>query len=60
MGWADPAGAGELALALRGGLLRGDSAILYAGAGIVSGSEPAAEAAETEWKLGAMLGLFAG
>ena len=58
VGWADAAGDGEVALALRGALLRHDEATLYAGAGIVAGSDPAAEAAETDLKLGAMLGLF--
>ncbi|MFH1329355.1 MAG: isochorismate synthase [Actinomycetota bacterium] len=58
VGWADAAGDGEVALALRGALLRGDEATLYAGAGIVAGSDPAAEAAETDLKLGAMLDLF--
>ena len=58
VGWADAAGDGEVALALRGALLHHDQATLYAGAGIVAGSDPAAEAAETDLKLGAMLGLF--
>ena len=60
VGWADGAGDGEVALALRGALLRYDEAILYAGAGIVAGSEPGAEAAETDLKLAGMLGLFGG
>ena len=60
VGWADAAGDGEVALALRGALLRYDEAILYAGAGIVAGSEPGAEAAETDLKLAGMLGLFGG
>ena len=58
VGWADAGGDGEVALALRGALLRHDQATLYAGAGIVAGSDPAAEAAETGLKLGAMLGLW--
>ncbi|MCU0280632.1 MAG: isochorismate synthase [Acidimicrobiia bacterium] len=60
VGWADASGDGEVALALRGALLRYDEAILYAGAGIVAGSEPGAEAAETDLKLAGMLGLFGG
>lgn len=60
VGWADASGDGEVALALRGALVRYDQAILYAGAGIVNGSEPEAEAAETDLKLAGMLGLFGG
>jgi isochorismate synthase len=58
VGWADSGGDGEVALALRGALVRYDQATLYAGAGIVAGSDPASESAETGLKLGAMLGLF--
>lgn len=60
VGWADASGDGEVALALRGALVRHDEATLYAGAGIVAGSDPAAEAAETDLKLAGMLGLFDG
>jgi isochorismate synthase len=60
IGWGDAGGDGEVALALRGALVRQDQATLYAGAGVLAGSEPAAEAAETGLKLGAMLGLFGG
>jgi isochorismate synthase len=58
VGWADAGGDGEVAVALRGALIRHDQATLYAGAGIVAGSDPAAEAAETGLKLEAVLGLF--
>ena len=58
VGWAESGGDGEVAVALRCGLLRGEEAILYAGAGIVAGSDPAAEIAETDLKMGPMLGLF--
>ncbi len=58
VGWGEAGGDGEVALALRGALVRYDLATLYAGAGILAGSDPAAEAAETGLKLGAMLGLF--
>ncbi|HSQ37352.1 MAG TPA: chorismate-binding protein, partial [Acidimicrobiia bacterium] len=58
VGWAEPGGDGEVAVALRCALLRGEEALVYAGAGIVAGSDPAAEAAETELKMGSLLGVF--
>ncbi len=51
IGWVDDAGEGEFAVALRSALVRGECATLYAGAGIVAGSDPAEELAETELKL---------
>jgi len=56
VGWFDLEGNGELAIALRSGVLAGDRAYLWAGAGIVAGSQPDRELAETESKLRAMLG----
>jgi salicylate biosynthesis isochorismate synthase len=58
VGWADGAGNGEVAVALRCARMRGGEATLYAGAGIVAGSDAAAEAAETDLKMGLVLGLF--
>jgi isochorismate synthase len=55
VGWLAPSGDGELAVALRCALLRGRRATLYAGAGIVAGSDPDAELAETRLKLRAAL-----
>lgn len=55
VGWLDAAGEGDFAVALRCAHLRGRVADLYAGAGIVAGSEPERELAETEAKLAAML-----
>ena len=55
VGWMTPGGQGELAVALRTALLRGDDAILHAGAGIVAGSTPDAELMETRLKLRAGL-----
>jgi isochorismate synthase len=55
VGWVDRAGDGEWAVALRGATLQGRRAHLVAGAGIVPGSDPDAEWAETEHKLRAML-----
>jgi isochorismate synthase len=54
IGWADGAGQGQFAVAIRSALLEGDSASLYAGCGIVAGSDPEAEYAETCAKLRVM------
>ena len=51
IGWMDFDGNGEFAVALRCALVNGDEATLYAGAGIVEGSVPEDELAETEAKL---------
>lgn len=59
VGWVDSRGDGEWALALRGAELEGSRARLRAGAGIVTGSDPDAEWAETEAKLEPMLDAFA-
>jgi salicylate biosynthesis isochorismate synthase/menaquinone-specific isochorismate synthase len=58
VGWADAAGDGEFCVALRCALLRGNVAHCYAGNGIVRDSDPAAELAETEIKLQALLPLL--
>jgi menaquinone-specific isochorismate synthase len=55
VGWVDGRGDGEWAVALRGAELEGRRAVLWAGAGIVAGSEPDAEWAETQAKLEPML-----
>jgi menaquinone-specific isochorismate synthase len=55
IGWLDAAGDGEFAVALRCAHLQGRVAHLHAGAGIVAGSEPQRELAETEAKFEAML-----
>ncbi len=55
VGWTDAAGDGEFCVALRCALVRGRLAHLYAGCGIVRDSDPVAELAETEVKLGALL-----
>jgi isochorismate synthase len=51
LGWLTPEGDGEFAVALRSLLLRGSEATLFAGAGIVAGSDPDAELLETRLKL---------
>jgi isochorismate synthase len=55
VGWVDANGDGEWAIALRCAELLGDRAILYAGAGIVAGSDPERELEETERKFRAFL-----
>ena len=60
VGWMDAAEDGEFCVALRSALLRDRTAHLFAGAGIVADSDPAAELAETELKLEALLPLLAG
>ncbi len=54
VGWVDSCGDGEFALTLRSGVLDGNSLRLWAGAGIVAGSIPEAEVAETGAKLATM------
>ncbi|MEO6774184.1 MAG: isochorismate synthase [Kofleriaceae bacterium] len=58
VGWFDLEGNGELAVAIRSGVVEGPRAHLYAGSGIVAGSDPDRELAETDVKLRAMLGAL--
>jgi menaquinone-specific isochorismate synthase len=51
VGWVDTHGNGSIAIALRCGLIRDTTTQLFAGAGIVAGSDPAAEVEETRLKL---------
>jgi menaquinone-specific isochorismate synthase len=60
VGWVDASGNGEWGIALRCGQLSGRTARLFAGCGIVAGSEPAAELAETLVKLQPMRGALEG
>ena len=55
VGWVDAEGDGEWAIALRCAELRGNRAVLYAGAGVVADSDPARELDETERKFRAFL-----
>ena len=55
VGWTDTNEDGEFCVALRSALLIGPVARLYAGVGVVRDSDPAAELAETEVKLRALL-----
>ncbi len=60
VGWTDTNEDGEFCVALRCALLRGPLARCYAGVGVVRDSDPAAELAETDVKLGALLPVLAG
>jgi len=56
VGWLDAAGNGEWGIALRGAVIEGpDTVRLYAGCGIVEGSVPEAELAETWAKFRPMM-----
>jgi salicylate biosynthesis isochorismate synthase/menaquinone-specific isochorismate synthase len=59
VGWMDATEDGEFCVALRSALLRDREAHLFAGVGVVVASDPAAELAETEVKLQALLPLLA-
>jgi menaquinone-specific isochorismate synthase len=58
VGWFDLEGNGELAVAIRSGVFAGNRGHLWAGAGIVAGSDPDRELAETELKFRAVLGAL--
>ena len=58
VGWIDARGDGELAIAIRCGLLWEDGARLYAGVGLMPDSEPGAELLETRIKLKPLLGAL--
>ena len=60
VGWVDADGNGEWGIAIRSAQLSGRTARLFAGCGIVAGSEPAAELAETLVKLQPMKGALEG
>src|SRR2546429_365019 len=58
VGWMDGRGDGELAVAIRCGLLYEDGARLYAGNGMMPDSDPVAELEETRLKLRVLLGAL--
>ena len=61
VGWIDANGDGEIAVAIRCGVLTEERAYVFAGAGVVAASSPAAEYAETGGKMGPILralGIF--
>lgn len=55
IGWIDGHGGGEFVVGIRSALLRGNDAWLYAGCGIVEGSDPQREYEESSLKLRTML-----
>ncbi len=55
VGWVDGAGNGSFAVAIRSAHLEGNQARLFAGVGVVGGSDPAAELAETRSKFEALM-----
>jgi isochorismate synthase len=55
VGWINRDGEGDFVVAIRSALLRGETAALFAGCGIVRESNAAAEYAESRWKLRPML-----
>ncbi|MDT9189927.1 MAG: isochorismate synthase [Limnospira sp. PMC 894.15] len=55
LGWVDYHGNGEFIVGIRSALIDSDRARLFAGAGIVAGSEPEQELAEIQLKLQALL-----
>ncbi|MER7361042.1 chorismate-binding protein, partial [Nonomuraea dietziae] len=55
VGWMDARGDGEWAVAIRCAEVAENTLRLFAGAGIVAGSDPAAELAETTVKFQTML-----
>ena len=55
IGWFDRNGEGEFAVGIRSALVDGNTAFLYAGCGIVAGSDPEREYVEAELKFQPML-----
>jgi menaquinone-specific isochorismate synthase len=55
LGWVDCEGNGEFIVGIRSALIAGNRARLYAGAGIVSGSDPDRELAEIQLKFQTLL-----
>jgi menaquinone-specific isochorismate synthase len=60
LGWINADGDGDFWVGLRSGLVAGDSAKIFAGAGIVEGSDASAEFEETRWKQRAFLEALLG
>jgi len=60
IGWADLAGRGDSAVAIRSALVDGARARVFAGGGIVPTSDPDVELEETRLKMAAVLGALEG
>jgi menaquinone-specific isochorismate synthase len=60
LGWINARGGGEFFVGIRSALVEGPCARAYAGAGIVAGSSPDREYAETELKFAALLDALLG
>lgn len=58
VGWVDARGDGDWAVGIRCAELDGHRARLFAGAGVVAGSDPEAELAETQLKLETLLAVL--
>jgi menaquinone-specific isochorismate synthase len=59
VGWIDARGDGELGIALRSGQVTGNEIRIFAGCGIVAGSDPVVELAESNAKFSAMRSALA-
>lgn len=55
IGWMDREGNGEAVVAIRSALIDGSHVSVFAGAGLVKGSDSLEEFRETEWKMQAMM-----
>ena len=55
VGWVDSRGDGEWVVGIRSAVIDGTTARLFAGVGVVEGSDPPSELAETQFKLQALL-----
>ncbi|MBP2645674.1 MAG: isochorismate synthase family protein [Firmicutes bacterium] len=60
VGWIDSRGDGEFVVAIRCGLVQGKTVSLFAGGGIVEGSDPQSEYEETAIKMQPMLSALEG
>ena len=60
IGWVDSNDNGEFAVAIRSGLIQGDSASLFAGCGVLADSDPEMEFEETRIKMLPMLNVLGG
>lgn len=58
VGWVDASGDGELAVAIRCGLLRGGWAWVFSGCGVVAGADPEREYRESQLKLRPVMEAF--